>query len=55
VISFYFRLYLMLYACAARFDVTGNLKKLFEFRGKLNKAQSSDEGEKGSMAGQLCF
>ena len=28
----------MLHVCAARFDVTGNLKKLFEFRGELNKA-----------------
>ena len=26
-ISFCFHLYLMLYACAVRFDVTGNLKK----------------------------
>jgi hypothetical protein len=26
VISFYFRLYLMFHACAARFDMIGNLE-----------------------------
>jgi len=30
----------MLYACTARFDVTGNLEKFFAFLGELNKAQS---------------
>jgi hypothetical protein len=32
VISFYFWLYLMLYACAARFDVTRNLEMFLVFR-----------------------
>ena len=31
VISFYFYLYLMLHACAARFDVMGNLVKFWVF------------------------
>jgi len=31
VISFYFRLYLMLHACAARFDVTENLENFLVF------------------------
>jgi len=31
VISFYFRLYLMLHACAAKFDVTGNLENFLNF------------------------
>jgi len=31
VISFYFRLYLMLHACATRFDVMGNLKNFLDF------------------------
>ena len=30
-ISFCFHLYLMLHACVARFDMTGNLKKFFIF------------------------
>jgi len=30
-ISFYFYLYLILHACAARFDVTENLKKFLVF------------------------
>ena len=38
VISFCFWLYLILYACATRFDVTGNLEKFFIFWGELNKA-----------------
>ena len=29
VISFFFRLYLVLHVCAARFDVTGNLEKFW--------------------------
>ena len=37
-ISFYFRLYLVPHAYAARFDVTGNLEIFFAFRGELNKA-----------------
>jgi len=32
----------MVHACATRFDVTENLEKLFEFRGKLNKAEEED-------------
>ena len=28
----------MLHACAARFDVTENLEKVFGFRGELNRA-----------------
>jgi len=28
----------MLYACVARFDVTGNLQKFFGFLGELNNA-----------------
>ena len=31
VISFYFYLYLVLHACVARFDVTGNLEKFLDF------------------------
>jgi hypothetical protein len=30
-ISFYFRLYLMLHACASRFNVTGNFEKFLVF------------------------
>jgi len=30
-ISFYFRLYLMFYTCATRFDVTGNLENFLIF------------------------
>jgi len=30
-INFYFRLYLILYACAAKFDTTKNLKNLLVF------------------------
>jgi len=32
VISFCFRLYLMLHACATRFDVTGNLENFLDSR-----------------------
>jgi len=32
VISFYFYLYLMLYAYTVRFDLTGNLEKFLVFR-----------------------
>ena len=32
VISFHFRLYLMFYACATRFDVTENLENFLVFR-----------------------
>ena len=35
MISFCFRLYLMLHACAARFDVTGNLENFLDF--EVNK------------------
>jgi len=38
VISFCFRLYLMLYTCAARFDVTGNLENFLVFR--VNKTRA---------------
>ena len=31
VISFCFRLYLMFYTCATRFDVTGNLENFLVF------------------------
>jgi len=31
VISFYFRLYLMFYACATRFDVTENIENFLVF------------------------
>jgi len=34
IISFCFHLYLMLHACAARFDVTGNLEKFLVFEGR---------------------
>ena len=34
VISFYFRLYLVFHACAAKFDVTGNFKNFLDFGGK---------------------
>ena len=37
MISFSFRLYLMLYTYAVRFDATENLEKLFGFQGELNK------------------
>ena len=37
-ISFYFRLYLVLHACAAKIDVTENFEKFLVFRGELNKA-----------------
>jgi len=33
IINFYFYLYLMLHACAPRFDVTSNLKKFLVFGG----------------------
>jgi len=36
----------MLHACAVRFDMTGNLKKLFEFRGE---AEDSKEGWGGVL------
>jgi hypothetical protein len=41
MISFYFRLYLMLHACAVRFDVTENLENFFRFWGELNKAHDA--------------
>ena len=37
-ISFFFRLHLVLHACAARFDVTGTAQKFLGFGGHLNKA-----------------
>jgi len=37
-ISFCFYLYLMLHACAVRFDVTRNLEKFLVFWWELNKA-----------------
>jgi hypothetical protein len=38
-ISFCFHLYLMLHACAARFDVTKNFKKFLIFLDELNNNQ----------------
>ena len=38
VISFYFRLYSVLHACDARFDVTENFENFLDFGGNSTKA-----------------